>query len=160
DIIVADNDSEAIGTAPVVQPAAVGLATVETTSTDPAIWNLVTRNRIGLAYQINWCVEHSTEHHISTLPGAIVLKALALSSLIHHSASDAVDLFTQGIDAAILDLGETVSHPFRVHEPSGLLIFAASLRPTLIAPSTRSSVLLDSLTLSDRYSHLDRVRES
>src|SRR5262249_40169986 len=47
--------------APIQKSTTTSVATIvePDTSTDFEVWNLIGRDRIGLAYQINWCLERS-----------------------------------------------------------------------------------------------------
>jgi hypothetical protein len=145
---------------PQEQEAKKGRSLDEDASLGQHVWDLIARDRISLAYQINRCIEQLSIETKPSLPGSMVLKALALSRSIQHSAGDAVELLTETVEVINTDLAALLSQPYADQEAAALLLFAASLRPTLIAPASQSSALLETLPLADRFSPLDRLRQA
>ena len=118
------------------------------TSAAEGLWGALGTGRPGIAYHVaRLCAEHGYAGVPPTL--ADVIAASMLAPVVHSPDSESVqDLhpILQRIDPAALLRDE---RPQPERDALGLLLFSATMRPSLFAPATGAPSLLRAVSLSD-----------
>ena len=118
------------------------------TSAAEGLWGALGTGRPGIAYHVaRLCAEHGYASVPPTL--ADVIAASMLAPAVHSPDSESVrDLrpILQRIDPAALLRDE---RPQPERDALGLLLFSATMRPSLFAPATGAPSLLRAVSLSD-----------
>jgi len=119
------------------------------------VWRLIADDRLCLAYHLAKAGEQLYDYEWS--PPAPAIRALAISPLIRSSLCEAV----QDMRECVSLLQSRVRASTQSAEDAAaeqMLIFAVSLRPTLIAPHTGAPQLLQTIQISDEFGALLDLR--
>jgi len=125
------------------------------------VWRLIDGDRIGLAYHIAQSVEKLYSKEQCAVP-AIMLKALALSHLVHYSSIEVIAELQSYIPqiTSFFQKKATAQHD-QNRTSYNLLGFALVLRPALLAPvTTGAKDLLSQLSLSEAFQALSDLRHA
>ncbi len=125
------------------------------------VWRLITDNRLGLAYHIAQTVEKLYSKEQCAVP-AIMLKALALSHLVHSSLGEVIAELQSNIPQITSFFQKKATAQSDQNRTSyNLLGFALVLRPALLAPvTTGAKELLSQLSLSEAFQALYDLRQA
>jgi hypothetical protein len=123
------------------------------------LWRLITDNRLGLAYHIAQSVEKLYSKEQCAVP-AMMLKALALSQLVHSSLGEVIAELQSDIPQ-IISFFQQKTTAQSDQTSYNLLGFALVLRPALFAPvTTGAKELLSQLSLSEAFQALNDLRHA
>jgi hypothetical protein len=122
------------------------------------VWRLITDNRLGLAYHIAQTVEKRYSKEQCAVP-AMMLKALALSQLVHSSLGEVIVELQSDIPKITSFFQQKTAQSDQTSY--NLLGFALVLRPALLAPvTTGANELLSQLALSEAFQALYDLRHA
>ena len=102
------------------------------------IWSLVAEDRLGLAYHLAQALEIGDTPALDDVPSCII-HALQLGRVVRYDAGE----IAASLRASFAELSNNASVPDEDRKRAiGLLLIAAALRPTLLAPNTGAAAVL------------------